>query len=373
MLFQSKFMRFLAGMLFILAIVFVGSQVSFIFQPINVAFQVLFIPFLLAGVLFYIMRPFVSFLHKYKVPKALAILTMFLVFLGLVTLFLFLIGPVIQAQIMNLVESAPALFNELNKLIIEVEESDWFQNFMASDAADDFSIEALTEDLTDYMSDAFDFIAGNIAGFFGAVTNFVLVLIIVPFMLFFMLKDGDRLPAQVFRFLPEKQQEEGRRILMDMDDKLSSYIQGQIIVSICVGILMYISYVIIGVEFSMILALFNMVTNLVPFIGPWIGSVPAVIVGVIDSPMTALWIIVAIVIVQQIESNLIVPNVMGRKLSVHPLTIIVLILVGGSFGGLLALILAVPFYAVMKVIATHVYRLFQLRKKIDEELNQPSK
>ncbi|GEL07938.1 AI-2E family transporter [Salisediminibacterium halotolerans] len=367
MLFESKFMRFLAGTLLILAIIFIGSQVSFIFHPINVAFQTLFIPFLIAGVFFYILRPFVKYLHTYKVPKALSIVIIYLIFIGVIVSIFLLIGPVLQEQVMNLADNAPALFNDLNNLLVEIDQNEWFQDFVATD---DFSIENLTENLTDYLSEAFDFIADNVAGFFGAVTNFLLVLIVVPFMLFFMLKDGEKLPDQVFRFLPEKQQEEGQRILFDMDDKLSSYIQGQIIVSIFVGTLMYIAYLIIGVDFSLILALVNMVTNVVPFVGPWIGSIPAVIVGVIDSPMTAVWIIVAIIIVQQLESNLISPNVMGKKLSVHPLMIIVLILVGGSFGGLLALILAVPFYAVVKVIVTHVYRLFQLRKKIDEELNQ---
>jgi predicted PurR-regulated permease PerM len=146
-----------------------------------------------------------------------------------------------------------------------------------------------------------------------------------------------------------------------MDFALSSYIQGQIIVSICVGILAYIAFLIIGLDYPLVLALVAMFTNVIPFIGPWIGTIPAVIVGLLNSPFMALLVVLAVVVVQQIESNLISPQVMGRKLSIHPLTIIFLLLVAGRFAGLLGLILAVPTYAVGKVLVLHIYRLWVLR------------
>lgn len=364
---QSKTIKVLTIILLSLLIILVGSQVSWIFNPLQVAFQTMFLPFLLAGVLFYLLRPVVNIMERFKIPRVVSILIIYIAGIGLVTFIVFLIGPTLQKQVMNLVDNAPMLFDEVRKLIISLENNPWIQEqFQPSET---FSIENLTENIADYLAAAFDFLGNNIAGFIGAVTSFVLVIIVLPFILFFLLKDGDKAPDQVLRFLPEKQQVEGKRILSDMDSKLSSYIQGQLIVSLFVGTLMYISYLIIGVDYSLLLALFAMVTNVVPFVGPWIGTIPAVIVAVIDSWVTMLWVIVAIVIVQQIESNLISPNVMGKKLKVHPLTIIVLILVAGRFGGLIGLILAVPLYAVTKVVVSHMYRLLQLRKKVDEELN----
>jgi predicted PurR-regulated permease PerM len=366
-LFQSRFFNVLAAILLVFLIILVGTHISFIFRPLVVFFQTLFIPFLIAGVLFYLLRPVVHFLHNYKVPRPMAILAIYLVLIGLITLLVIVVGPILQRQVTNLVDNAPMLFEELRRLLIQLEDNEWVARFQQTE---NFSIEELTTNLTNYLYEAFDFITTNIAGFIGVVTNVILIFIVVPFVLFYLLKDGDRAPDQMLRFLPEKQQAEGRRILKDMDDKLSSYIQGQIIVSFCVGVLMYIAFLIIGIDYSLILALVAMFTNIVPFVGPWIGTVPAVIVAIIDSPLMVLWVILAIVIVQQIESNLISPQVMGRKLAVHPLTIIVLILVAGRFAGLLGLILAVPLYAVTKVVISHMYRLLQLRRKIDEELNE---
>ncbi|WP_280769313.1 AI-2E family transporter [Salipaludibacillus daqingensis] len=366
-MFQSRFFKLLAAILVILLIILVGTEVSFIFRPLVVFFQTLFIPFLIAGVLFYLLRPIVHLLHMRKVPKVIAILIIYIGMISVITMLVLLVGPILQGQVMRLVDNAPMLFEELRKLLIQIEDNEWFSRFQETE---NFSIEEITNNLTNYLTEAFDFISSNIAGFIGGVINILLIFIVVPFVLFYLLKDGEKAPNQLLRFLPEKQQSEGHRILEDMDDKLSSYIQGQIIVSVCVGVLMYISFLIIGIEYSLILALIAMFTNVVPFVGPWIGTVPAVIVAIIDSPLMVLWVILAIVIVQQIESNLISPQVMGRKLAVHPLTIIVLILVAGRFAGLLGLILAVPTYAVAKVIISHMYRLFQLRKKIDKEFNK---
>jgi predicted PurR-regulated permease PerM len=363
---QSRFFKFLAATLLIFLIVLVGSHITFIFRPLVVFFQTLFIPFLIAGVLFYLLRPIVNLLHSYKVPRTVAILLIYIILIALITLLVFLVGPVLQRQVMNLVNNAPMLFDELRRLFIQIEDNDWLARFQETE---NFSLEEVVTNFTNYMYEAFDFIATNVAGFIGLVTNVILVLIIIPFVLFYLLKDGNKGPKQMLRLLPEKQQEEGLKVLRDMDDKLASYIQGQVIVSVCVGVLMYIAFLIIGIDYSLILALVAMFTNIVPFIGPWIGTIPAVIVALIDSPIMVLWVVLAIVIVQQIESNLISPQVMGRKLAVHPLTIIILILVGGRFAGFFGLILAVPLYAITKVVISHFYRLIQLRKSNDNDLN----
>ncbi|MDG5789195.1 AI-2E family transporter [Evansella sp. AB-P1] len=361
---KSKLFRILIYIILILVIIYLSTINSFIFRPLVVFMQTVFIPFLIAGVLFYLLRPIVNLLHKQKVPKGIAILLIYIALIGVLTGVIFLIGPILQRQVMNLVDNMPYLINELQNLIIKIQEIEWIAQFQESE---NFSIEQISETITSNLARSVDFITSNVASFVGAITNAVLMIILIPFMLFYILKDGHKAPNQVLRYFPEKQQIEGKRILNDMDTALSSYIQGQILVSLCVGILMYISYLIIGIEYSLILALVAMFTNLIPFIGPWIGSVPAVIVALITAPMSAIWVIVAIVIVQQIESNLIAPQVMGRKLAVHPLTIIILILVAGRFLGFIGFLIAVPTYAVTKVVVSHTYRLLKLRKENLEE------
>lgn len=188
----------------------------------------------------------------------------------------------------------------------------------------------------------------------------VMIFALVPFVLFFRLKDGKHAPNFLEKILPKRHQKEADEKLEEMDGALSSYIQGQLIVSLCVGTLAFIGYLIIGLDYALILGVLAMATNVIPFIGPWIGTLPAVIVGLFTSPLQALLVVVVAIVVQQFESNLVSPFVMGKALNMHPLTIIFVLLVAGQFGGLLGLILAVPAYALLKVIISHIYRYIRL-------------
>lgn len=343
-------------------IIYLGTLVQFIFRPIVVFVEALFVPFLLAGVFYYLFRPIVNVIHKQKLPKTLAIIIIYLAVVGLITVLILLIGPILQRQVNSLVNNFPYLINEIRALIIQLQENDWINRFEWSET---LTLEKLSTNMTHYINQAFNIISTNIAGLVSFITNVVVVFIIIPFILFYMLKEGEKAPKQVLKLLPEKQRIEGQKVLGEMDVKLSSYIQGQILVSMCVGILMYVGFLIIGIEYSLILALIAMFTNVIPFVGPWIGTVPAVIVAIIDSPFMVIKVLIVIVVVQQFESNFISPQIMGKKLDVHPLTIILLLIVAGRFAGIVGMLLAVPTYAVCKVVVSHTYRLLKLRNRIE--------
>ncbi|NEU29720.1 AI-2E family transporter [bacterium LRH843] len=356
---QTKAFRIGYGIVLIFLIIYLGSLIDWVFKPFVVLVQTLFAPIMLAGVLFYLLRPFVNLLSR-RVPRGIAILILYLGVASLVTALVFFIGPELQAQFNSLAGNMPNIINEIQHILINLQQNELVSRFQQGDH---FSFEDITSKLTDYLNMIVSTIGSNIASFIGFIANVVIILLIIPFVLFYMLKEGEKAPQQLLKYLPKKQKDEGQRILTDMDSALSSYIQGQIIVSVCVGILIYIGYLIIGIEYPLVLALVAMFTNVIPFIGPWIGTFPGVVVGFFHSPFMALLVIIVVVVVQQIESSLISPQVMGRKLDIHPLTIILLLLVAGRFAGLLGLLLAVPTYAVGKVILSHSYRLWKLRSK----------
>ncbi|OYD06197.1 AI-2E family transporter [Paludifilum halophilum] len=365
---QSKPFRVGYGIILIFLIIYLGTKVDFIFQPIVVLVQTLFFPFLVSGVLYYLFRPVVRILETQKIPRVISILLIYLLFIGLITLLVVLAGPLLQEQFNNLVENLPGLVENLQVQLVELQKNPW-----VSDLLQEENVEEMTSKFTNYLSNSITSIITNIANFFGIITSIIMVFVTVPFILFYMLKEGEKAPRQVLRFLPRTQRNEGRRILKDMDRAISSYIQGQVLVSVCVGVLIYIGFLAIQVDYSLLLALFTMFTNVIPFIGPLIGTIPALIVAVIDSPIMMLKVILVILAAQQIEGNFISPQVMGRTLKVHPLTIILLLLVAGSLGGFLGLLLAVPTYALLKVVVSHTYRLIKLRYQRNEEAANPEK
>lgn len=364
---KQKFFMICYGIILVLIIMWLLTRVDFLFQSIVAIVEILFliirtliVPFLLAGVLYYLFRPLVDFLAQKGLHRVVAILTMYLTFIGMITVIVLAAGPLLQAQVQRLIDNAP-LFADLL-----LEQWEYIQG--NRDNLPDFvdeGIQAATQATQDFLNNIGEHLAAlgkNILSILSSITSFLITLIIIPFILFYMLKDGKHLSNGILKFIPNKRRQEAELILSDMNKALNTYVMGQVIVSVFVGVMVFIGYSIIGLEYSLILALVAMLTNLIPFIGPFIGTFPAVIVGLIESPGMMFQVLLVVIVVQQIESNLISPQVMGRVLDLHPLTIILLILVAGSIFGLVGLLLAVPVYAVGKVVVKHAKRLIELRK-----------
>ncbi|WP_124726586.1 AI-2E family transporter [Staphylospora marina] len=352
---QTRLFRIGYGIILILLIVFLGQKVSFLFKPVTVLVQTLFFPFLLAGVLYYLFRPIVGGLQRWKVPKVAAILLIYLLFAGVLTALGFVIGPPLKEQLDKLVLNFPAIIETAKSKWLEWSHHPWVAKYV--------NWNEVMDGTTEWFKESYRSILSNVAGFFSVIANIVVVFVTVPFILYYMLKEGEKFPPLLLRILPEREREEGMRILRDMDQALSSYIKGQVTVSMFVGLIVYIGYLVIGLEYSLLLALLAMLTNVIPVVGPLIGVIPAIIVAFTISPGMAIKVVVVAIIAQQLEGNLVSPMVMGKSLHIHPLTIIVLLLVAGSLAGFLGLLLAVPAYAVAKVIISHFWRLYRLRMR----------
>lgn len=353
---KTKWFLFLYSVVLILIIIYLAARMPFLLYPFRVIFTTLAPTIVVGGILYYIFRPLVSLLEK-RMGRVTAILSIFFLFTALIFLIGNWLGPRLADQIMALVNNFPAIVNRVQKWINMALESDWFHFIEDQDIMPALQPSALM----DNFSQLFAGVGSSVINFLGSFVSTVSKLVIVPFVLFFLLKDGDRLPGSFLKILPKDSREEGQKILSDMDGNLSAYIQGQAIVCLFVGALSLVAYMLLGLEYAVLLALVSTVTNVIPFLGPFIGAAPAVVVAFFQDPLLAVWTIIAIIIVQQIESTLISPNVMGHKLEVHPVTILFLLYIGGSFGGIVGMILVIPVYAVGKSIVQNIYRLVRLR------------
>jgi predicted PurR-regulated permease PerM len=364
---QTKAFRFGYGLLLIFLIILVAVKIEFIFRPVFLLVQTLFFPFLIAGVLYYLFRPLVNYLQLKNMPRTLSILLIYLFFGLLLTLLFSLGGPLLKEQMKSFVDSAPHLIESIQDKVTELQQSKWNNHLREYDSVD---IEKASEAITKSVSSSLSAIGKNVMNIIGMLASIVTVFATVPFILYYMLKEGEKAPRHILRFLPAKQQKNGRKILADLDEALSSYIQGQVLVSFCIGVMLFIGYLLIDLDYSLLVAIFAMFTNVIPFIGPVLAIIPAMIIACMDSPMMVVKVLMVMIVVQQIEGHIISPQVMGKKLEIHPLTIISLLLAAGRIGGVLGLIIAIPVYAVIKVIAHHTYRLWKLRKEksIEEKI-----
>src|SRR5699024_1104412 len=137
---------------------------------------------------------------------------------------------------------------------------------------------------------------------------------------------------------------------------LRAFIQGQMLVSFILCIILYIGYAIIGLDYALLLAIFALFMNLIPFIGPWVAFLPAALLALIQDPIMFVWVSLITLIAQQIESNLVTPNVMGQTLKLHPLTVITVVLAAGNIAGFIGMLIAIPTYAVIKTVIQNIWR-----------------
>lgn len=367
MKFSSRFMKFIGGrdlvfgliILILIGItIFVYHKVSFIFNPIITIFSTLLPPIILAFIAFYLLNPIVNLLERLRIKRIWGIIILILGISGILTGLVLLTAPVIETQIKDLIRTFPSYLNQMGKGIQE-----WMETSILGDYYDE-GYQWVIENLSDLPSQVGAYIGGAYEGvrnFASTVTNVVVALITFPIILFFLLKDGGRFKEYCLHLLPPKFRKDADYILKNMDEQVGSYIQGQIIVASCIGILLYIGYLIIGLDYAIILALTAAITSVVPYLGPTIAISPAIIIAIVHSPFMLLKLAIVWVAVQFLEGNFISPNIMGKTMKIHPLTIIIVLLVAGNLFGIIGVILGIPGYAIVKVLVQYIYDKFKIR------------
>lgn len=379
--FSTKFIGFLGGknLLFLLitllllgCVIFVFDKIAFVFYPLQVLFEVVILPGVLAVIAYYLLRPFLKILGRW-IPRIWSILILFVLVAGLITLLVLLVYPFLRDQFTNLIQEFPVYFMALIESTIAFLNSTRFNELFGRFNIDyDTVIMDLTNDFVSTVQDTFANLARDVAsgitGFLSAFTGILLSLVTVPFILFYLLYEGEKLPKFILRLFPPRMRNEVGQVMKEMDSQVSSYIQGQIMVSICIGIMMTIGFLIIGLDYAFLLGFIAMITSVVPYLGPAIAITPAVVIAIVNSPFMLIKLIIVWTIVQLVEGKFITPNIMGKSLSVHPITIIFVLLTAGSLFGVPGVILGIPGYALLKVLVSHTFKGLKKRyNKYEQE------
>ena len=367
---KKKLMFWSAELLLLASLIFVFTKIRFVFSPVFTFFQTLFAPFLIAGFLFYLLNPLVKILmkiriKKFKVKRPLAIAVVFLLLISVLGLVISFFIPRLIEQIKSLVIGLPGYLSELQRFLTNLFNNshiDWLQKVDLHSYMNRFE-GSLTSILKKFILS----LTTSLGSVIGTITSVTVTLVTVPFILFYMLKDGEKLGPTVEKIFPEHNRSKVARLLHEMSATLSRYISGQMIECLFVGTFSAIGYSMTGIPYALLVGLFAGITNIIPYLGPYIGLMPALFLAFSKSLPTVFWVIVVCIVVQQLDGNLVYPNVIGKSLHLHPLTIIIILLVAGNIAGLLGMILGVPLYAVTKVVVKFVYDIAQIRTTPEKE------
>jgi len=310
-------------------------------------------PFIVAMIISYILNPIVSMLHERKVPRTMAVLLIYAVFCTIITVLLVNVIPMFIDQMQELNKHLPELSMRAQSLVVDINNSSLPESFREGVNKSLVVMERrISETLLTFVN--------NIGG----MVNALFVAFVVPFLAFYILKDFDVFERAIIKYVPKSHRKNTVRLLKDVDAALGSYIRGQLLVCVIIGTFAYIGYLLVGMPYALLLAGIVAVTNVIPYIGPFIGAAPALLMASTISLKMMLLVVIVNTVCQILESNIISPQVVGRTLHLHPLVIIFAVLVGGQLAGVLGMILAVPIFASGKVIIQHMFAYYVRRKII---------
>lgn len=359
---NSKLMFWTMEILLIATLIFVSSKIDFVFQPIGTFFTTLFAPVLIAGFLYYLLNPLVHLLTKLGLKRIYAILIIFLLLIGVLVLLVMSLIPNLIQQIISLAESIPSFMGNLQAWLKDLADQAT-QYPLYTELNIDKYINNLDVSYGNLIQQFLEGLTSGLGSFIGKITTIVVMVVTVPFILFYMLKDGDKLVPNIERIFPSKQQKNIGVLLGQLNKTLSDYISGQAIECLFVGTFTFLGYLLIGVNYAFLFGVVSGLTNLIPYLGPYLGLAPALIYTFFDSPTKAVLCILVVLVVQQVDGNVIYPNVIGKSLNIHPLTIILILLVAGNLSGLLGVFLGVPVYAILRTIIIFITKIFRESKQ----------
>ena len=315
-------------------------------------------PVLIGTLLVYILNPIVSGLARLHIPRLAGTLIAFALFFGVLTGLISLLVPPLTQQLSMFAEVAPELGDELAAQI-----NAWLAALgLDFEVGGQLDVEAAAAQAQDFLADAETrnavlAVLGGLSGLAAGFVTFVLAFVVGPFVAAYMLWDLPRMSVWAHRAVPPQHREEVVEVARRLSQVVGGFIRGQLIVATYVGVGTSIALSLIGLPFWLVLGVIAGVTNLVPFIGPFIAGALGVAVALMtDGVGQAVLVVIVMTIVQQGDNQIVSPLVMGRTVRLHPLVVLLALLVAGTLYGIPGLLLAVPAVAAVNVLLAHFWR-----------------
>ncbi|ABR48611.1 protein of unknown function UPF0118 [Alkaliphilus metalliredigens QYMF] len=330
---------------------FLFTLLLLLFQ-IRVLLMEILSPFIIAIVIAYILNPLIHYLQVKGIDRMWGVLLVYLFISCMILILSLTLVPRITEEVRNLMAFLPQYSNDsyehLHNLYLRYNQN------LESLPTEFESVKELLRLNIDRIQEIVFGIASSftstLLGLFSRLVN----LVLIPILVFYFLKDAKGFKKAIILLIPRYLRKNVMHIAKDVDSVLGGFIRGQLIVAGFVGILTMISLLVLRVEFAVLVGLIAGIANIVPYFGPVVGIVPGVLFALLDGPIKAIWVVVVFTVIQQIESAILAPKIVGKSVGLHPVLVILALLVGGRFLGIVGLLIAVPVAGTIKVLGKHL-------------------
>ena len=333
-------------------LILVYAIYRFVLRPVAIVFP----PLALALIVIYLLNPLVTQLQERGVPRVWGTLLCYVVFLSLVGLALAYFIPVVSGQVRAFVSGIPDLLTRAEtglahfaqRLGVHIDTKSFFQNFEPGQGR------------------AFNFL-GRITSFTSGVVHLALVLVLGPLLAFYLLVDLPKIQRVWPTMVPATRQEDVRVVAGSLGQTLGGFFRGQLVVALLVGVFTAASFYVVGLPYWAMLGGLTAILALVPLLGIVIAAIPVLFVAAATSSPTggllhvpggwklAVVCVLLLAVAQQLDLRVLSPRLMSRAMRLHPVTVLLSLLVGGTLQGLWGMLLAVPVAAAIKVVLLHLW------------------
>lgn len=318
------------------------------FGWILLAVDNMLVSFLLAFVISYLFKPIVYTLERNKLSPTLAIGIPFLVGGIILTVFSSIFFPIFYDQFQDLQSEIPKYQVGITKLIVKAEL--YLENLIGGNYDMDF---------VKYFN---EYIAGSATDLFKQIPNFAsrffTVFLLAPFFSFFILRDGRKIIRQFLQLVPNNIFELALNLNYQINQQMGDFIRARLLEALIVGAVIWTGLAIIGFPYAFILSLFAALTNLIPYIGPFIGAIPALTIAIINNDPSIMVILIALtyLIAQLIDIIFIIPLVVAKIVNLHPVFVVVVIIIGSQLMGITGMIISIPVASALKLTISAIYK-----------------
>jgi predicted PurR-regulated permease PerM len=318
-------------------------------MPILRVAVIIILPFIIGGFITYLLHPIVEKLHEKGLHRGFAIILIYVIFFGGIGFALYKGIPAMIDQLKDLSESAPVFAEQYRE---------WIDKLQSQTRAWPDGLQARLDEGIDTFEKKLDSLLTILVNILMKFFNSALIMMIIPFIAFYMLKDFQLIKRAAWYMTPKKWRKKGTLFLKDVDESLGSYIRGQLLICIIIVSISALLFWIFHLRYPLLLGLIVGATNVIPYFGPIIGAVPAVIIAATSSVKLVIITLVIVFGLQFLEGNILSPFIVGKSLHMHPLIIMFALTAGGEIGGILGLIMAVPVLVILKVAILHAKNHF---------------
>ena len=295
--------------------------------------------------------PFADWFQKKKIPRALAVLVIYILLFGVLALAIVLLAPIIAKDL-------PLLVDNIGRFWVDLQDNHVWQKIVQS-------VQNVQATLQQYgvtnqngtvsgsggVENTISGVFSTISGFFGGVFSLVLVLV----MTFYMVVQEDPLKKMLRSIVPDEYIPWASKLLKKMRDKLGAWLRGQLILSAIIGVLVFVGLYFLDVKYAAVLGLSAAILEFIPYVGPVLAAIPALFLSFSQAGVIKMLIVLVMyIIIQQLENHLIVPKVMQKAVGLNPIIIIIAILTGAQLAGILGALIAIPVATALSVFLQDV-------------------